>query len=159
MLDNIRKFLTIYTLLLDNILTFLRILLQLRKERAEITPWTILNNIRQYLTILYNIEQNWTIFGKILRYLTISRNIVCHLIPQNQTYAIPKFSVPFLFLTWASSRGAFASKNAPQFLLNFSGYKHARRLRHNPLERWDPWLCLEYKNLYVQYLGAEIKSN
>ena len=26
----------------------------------------------------------------------------------------------------------------PQFLLNFSVYKHARRLRHNSLERWDP---------------------
>ena len=113
MLDNIRKFLTIYTLLLDNILTFLRILLQLRKERAEITPWTILNNIRQYLTILYNIEQHWTIFGKILKYLTISSNIVSHLIPQKQTYAIPKFSVPLLsfFFTWASSRGAFTPKN------------------------------------------------
>ena len=29
-------------------------------------------------------------------------------------------------------------KNAPQFLLNFSGYKHARKLGHNSLERWDP---------------------
>ena len=29
-------------------------------------------------------------------------------------------------------------KNAPQFLLNFSSYKHARRLGHNSLERWDP---------------------
>ena len=26
-------------------------------------------------------------------------------------------------------------KNAPQFLLNFSGCKHARRLGHNSLER------------------------
>ena len=29
-------------------------------------------------------------------------------------------------------------KNAPEFLLNFSGCKHARRLGHNSLERWDP---------------------
>ena len=29
-------------------------------------------------------------------------------------------------------------KNAPQILLNFSGYKHARKLGHNSLERWDP---------------------
>ena len=29
-------------------------------------------------------------------------------------------------------------KNAPQFLLNFSSYKHARKLGHNSLERWDP---------------------
>ena len=29
-------------------------------------------------------------------------------------------------------------KNAPQFLLNFSGYKHARKQGHNSLERWDP---------------------
>ena len=29
-------------------------------------------------------------------------------------------------------------KNAPQFLLNFSGCKHARRMGHNSLERWDP---------------------
>ena len=46
-------------------------------------------------------------------------------------------------------------KNALQFLLNFSGYKHARRLGHNSLERWDLH-CLEYKNFSVQYLGAEI---
>ena len=100
MLDNIRKFLTI----LDNIITFLRILLQLRKERAEITPWTILNNIRQYLTILYNIEQYWTIFGKILRCLTTSSNIVSHLIPRKQTYAIPKFSLPLLLFFFSHER-------------------------------------------------------
>ena len=29
-------------------------------------------------------------------------------------------------------------KNAPQFMLYFSGYKPARRLGHNLLERWDP---------------------
>ena len=29
-------------------------------------------------------------------------------------------------------------KNGPQFLLNFSGCKHARGLGHNSLERWDP---------------------
>ena len=29
-------------------------------------------------------------------------------------------------------------KIGPQFLLNFSGYKHARRLGHDSLERWDP---------------------
>ena len=29
-------------------------------------------------------------------------------------------------------------KNAPQFLLNFSCYKHAKKLQHNSLERWDP---------------------
>ena len=29
-------------------------------------------------------------------------------------------------------------KNEPQFLLNISGYKHARKLGHNSLERWDP---------------------
>ena len=29
-------------------------------------------------------------------------------------------------------------KNAPQFLRNSSGYKHARKLEHNSLERWDP---------------------
>ena len=55
MLDNIRKFLTI----LDNIITILRILLQLRKERAEIATRTILNNIRQHFTILYNNAQHW----------------------------------------------------------------------------------------------------
>ena len=34
------------------------------------------------------------------------------MIPQKQTYAIPKFSVPsLLFFTWTSSRGAFAPKN------------------------------------------------
>ena len=32
----------IYIIIIWNILTFLRVLLQLRKERAEITPWTIL---------------------------------------------------------------------------------------------------------------------
>ena len=37
-------------------------------------------------------------------------NIVSHLIPQKQTFAIPKLSVPFFF-TLASSRGAFAPKN------------------------------------------------
>ena len=30
------------------------------------------------------------------------------------------------------------NKNALDFLFNFSGYKHARRLGHNSLERWDP---------------------
>ena len=39
-------------------------------------------------------------------------------------------------------------------MLNFSGYKHARR--HNSFERWDPYLCLEYKNISVWYQGAEI---
>ena len=34
--------------------------------------------------------------------------------------------------------GAKKKLTLPQFLLNFSGYKHARRLRHNSLERWDP---------------------
>ena len=29
-------------------------------------------------------------------------------------------------------------KNAPQFLLNFSDYKHAIRLGHDSMERWDP---------------------
>ena len=29
-------------------------------------------------------------------------------------------------------------KNAPQFLLNFSVYKHAKKLGHNSLERLDP---------------------
>ena len=29
-------------------------------------------------------------------------------------------------------------KNEPQYLLNISGYKHARKLGHNSLERWDP---------------------
>ena len=29
------------------------------------------------------------------------------------------------------------NKNVPQFLLNFSGYKHARRLGLNSLERGD----------------------
>ena len=94
MLDNIRKFLTI----LDNIIIFSRILLQLRKERAEIATWTILDNIRQYWTILHNIAQYWTIFDYIWKYPTISSNIVSHLIPQKQTYAIPKFSVPFFFI-------------------------------------------------------------
>ena len=47
-------------------------------------------------------------------------------------------------------------KNAPQFLLKFSGYKHAKRLRHNSLERLDPKLHVEYKNFSVQYLRAEI---
>ena len=47
MIDSIRKVLPIW----DNWLTFLRILLQLRKDRAEKATWTILNNIRQYLTI------------------------------------------------------------------------------------------------------------
>ena len=26
----------------------------------------------------------------------------------------------------------------PQFLLNFFSYKHARKLGHNSMERWDP---------------------
>ena len=29
-------------------------------------------------------------------------------------------------------------KNEPQFLLNIFGFKHARKLGHNSLERWDP---------------------
>ena len=29
-------------------------------------------------------------------------------------------------------------KKEPQFLLNFSRYKHARKRGHNSLERWDP---------------------
>ena len=84
-LDNIRIFLTI----LDNIISFLRILLQLRKDRAEIATWTRLNNIRQYWTILY-----CTILHNIVLY-----NIAQYWIPQKQTYAIPKFSVPFLFFS------------------------------------------------------------
>ena len=50
------------------------------------------------------------------------------------------------------------NKNSPQFLLNFSGHKHASRLGHKSFERWDPKLCLKYKNLSVQYQRAEIKS-
>ena len=119
-LDNIGQFQTILfnawkyqeiLTILENILTFLRLSLQLRIERAEISIWRILKNIRQYLTILYNIAQYWAIFGKIWKYLTISSNIVSHLIPQKQSYTIPKFSVPLFFFTWASSRGAFAPKN------------------------------------------------
>ena len=88
-----------------------RLLLQLRIESSERAIWRILKNIRQYLTILYNIAQYWAIFRKIWKYLTISSNIVSHLISQKQTYAIPKFSVPLFFFTWASSRGARAPKN------------------------------------------------
>ena len=35
-------------------------------------------------------------------------------------------------------RQGVQKKNAPQFLLNFSGHKHARRLGYDSLERWDP---------------------
>ena len=31
-----------------------------------------------------------------------------------------------------------SKKNVPQFLLNVTSYKHARKLGHNSLERWDP---------------------
>ena len=91
------KCLTAFLTILDNIIIFSRILLQLRKERAEIATWTILDNIRQYWTILHNIAQYWTIFDYIWKYPTISSNIVSHLIPQKQTYAIPKFYVPFFW--------------------------------------------------------------
>ena len=46
------------------------------------------------------------------------------------------------------------TKLAPQFLLNFSGFKHARRLGHDSFERGDPELRPEY--LSVRYQGAEI---
>ena len=47
-------------------------------------------------------------------------------------------------------------KNTSQNLLNFSGYKHAKRLGHVSFEKWDPYLHLEYKNFSVQYQRAEI---
>ena len=53
MLENIKKFLTI----LDNILTSLRLSLQLRIERAEISIWIILKNIS-------NIWQIYRVFKK-----------------------------------------------------------------------------------------------
>ena len=31
-----------------------------------------------------------------------------------------------------------SKKRPPQIMLNISGYKHARKLRHNSLDRWDP---------------------
>ena len=38
-------------------------------------------------------------------------------------------------------------KMHPRFLNNFSGYKHARWLRHISFEKWDLQLRLEYKNI------------
>ena len=49
-----------------------------------------------------------------------------------------------------------SKKNAPQFLLDVSSYKHARKLGHNSLKRCDPQLRLEYKNFSERYSGAEI---
>ena len=31
-----------------------------------------------------------------------------------------------------------SKKRPPQFMLNISSYRHARKLGHNSLERWDP---------------------
>ena len=42
------------------------------------------------------------------------------------------------------------------YLLNFSGYKHAKKLVHILFQRWDPYLRLEYKTISVWYQGAEI---
>ena len=51
-------------------------------------------------------------------------------------------------------QGGF-KQNDLQSLLNFSGYKLARRLGHISFEMWDPKVRLEYKNFYVRYSGAE----
>ena len=48
------------------------------------------------------------------------------------------------------------NKISSQFFLDVFGYKHARRLAYNSFERRDPLLHLEYKNISVQYQGAEI---
>ena len=51
----------------------------------------------------------------------------------------------------------FIEKKCPQDCLNnISSYKHARWLRHISFERWDTQLRLEYKDISVQYHGADI---
>ena len=52
-----------------------QIIITSQKERAEATPWTILDNIWQYCTILDNIWQYCIILDNIWQNLKISDNI------------------------------------------------------------------------------------
>ena len=105
-----------------------------------------MNNIRKYWTILYNIAQYWTIFDYIWKYLTISSNIASHLIPQKQTYAIPKFSIKFFFFTCASSRGAVVPKKKVNEFPYENSQPPVKWAKRSPKET----LCCKY---YLEIFG------